>query len=643
MKIVKRILVILVTVSLFSSFEDRQVTWVAIGDSITYLNDHTDETANRVTKGYLTDVTDNLPDWHYINKGYNGWTAGKVADHIEGLGLVKADVYSILLGTNDWWQGRPVGVLEDYKAGNGNSTLYGSFRTIIDKLRRLNPLAQIVLITPMQRADFVYVNDAKNNAFGSYKTKNGQRLEAFAAAIDSIAAYEHIAVVDLYHNKELPVKKMVNFKRLKDPGSGLYKDYKFPASTKIAFDPIGDEYPYPKEAINLTYDGLHPSDKGNAIIGRALTARFKQLDLPVIPSHTSAGADTIRWKKYIDLETYTRPFWMTDTITDETALVIRNGDTATAGLLFKAKKILSVKAADHGRIFKKGKDWDYKGGKLTFGPASSVPFFHPKDLVFNKKVPGVSMDGKTPGTYVLFNEGYYFSTKQIAVTYIKDRSEIWHGPIPRFAGTGLPNTIARLENKKSLKVEFYGNSIEVGHNASGFERVPPYMPAWPELVIRKLQERYHVDISFINRSVAGRLAKWGRDSVSARVVVEKTDLVIIGFGMNDGTMKVPADIYREQIRGMMDSVNIEDPGAEFILIAPMLANPASTFDGLQASYRQELDKLTRKGVVVADLTGVHEELLRHKSYQDMTGNNINHPNDYLARWYAQFICGLLIK
>ena len=414
MKTVNRIVAVLTIVCLLSSFEDRQVTWVAIGDSITYLNDHTDETANRVTKGYLTDVTDNLPGWHYINKGYNGWTAGKIADHIESLGLTKADVYSILLGTNDWWQGRPVGVLEDYKAGNGNSTLYGSFRTIIDKLHHLNPLAQIVLVTPMQRADFVYVNDAKNNAYGSYRTKNGQRLEAFADAIDSIAGYEHIAVVDLYHNKELPVKKMVNFKRLKDPGSGLYKNYKFPASTKIAFDPASDGYPYPKEAINLTYDGLHPSDKGNAIIARALTVKFKQLDLPVTQSNLNADTDTVRWKKYIDLTTYTRPFWMTDTITDETAQAIRDGDMATASLLFTAKKILSVKAADHSRIFKKGKDWDYKGGKLTFGPASGVPFFHPSDLVLNKKVPGVSMDGKIPETYVLFNEGYYFSTKQIA-------------------------------------------------------------------------------------------------------------------------------------------------------------------------------------------------------------------------------------
>ena len=36
-----------------------------------------------------------------------------------------------------------------------------------------------------------------------------------------------------------------------------------------------------------------------------------------------------------------------------------------------------------------------------------------------------------------------------------------------------------------------------------------------------------------------------------------------------------------------------------------------------------------------DMTAVHESLLQRKRYADMTGNNINHANDYLARVYAQ--------
>ena len=130
---------------------ERHITWVAIGDSITYLNDHLDETGNRVTKGYMTRVVENKPSVKYINKGYNGWTARGIANEIDSLGLTKADIYSIFLGTNDWWQGRPVGTIDDYKKNSGTNTLYGSFRIIIDKLKALNNDAKIILITPMQR------------------------------------------------------------------------------------------------------------------------------------------------------------------------------------------------------------------------------------------------------------------------------------------------------------------------------------------------------------------------------------------------------------------------------------------------------------------------------------------------------------
>lgn len=281
MKSVNRILFLLFITSLLTSCKNHKITWVAIGDSITYLNDHTGETGHRVTKGYLTRVTEQIPDLRYINKGYNGWTSGNIADQIDSIGLVKADVYSLFLGTNDWWQGRAIGRLEDYQNNKGNNSFYGSFRIIINKIRSLDAGAKIILITPMQRGDFVYVNDSKNNAYGSYKSKNNQYLEAFAQAIIAIGNYTNIPVIDLYHNDSLKVENMVNFKRLKDPKSGLYVNYKYPQSTTIPFDPLTDEYPYPTAAIKVTFDGLHPSDEGNAIIANAVARAIKKLALVV--------------------------------------------------------------------------------------------------------------------------------------------------------------------------------------------------------------------------------------------------------------------------------------------------------------------------------------------------------------------------
>jgi lysophospholipase L1-like esterase len=272
----KKLLVLLTFVCLFSSFKPKTLTWTALGDSITYLNEHLDETGNRVTKGYMTRVVEKLPYIQYTNQGHNGWTAVRIAESIDNLGLTKSDIYSVFLGTNDWWGGKPLGRFVDYQNNTGNATVYGSFRTIINKLRSLNPDARIVLITPMQRVDFVYLFNFKNNAYGSYKPKNGQLLETFANAIDSIGRHEQFQVVDLYHMHGLSHDKLVKYKRLKDPKTGVYTNYPYPSFIDIPFNPEADEYPYPVEAVAKTYDGLHPSDTGYDLISRRLIKIMKK-------------------------------------------------------------------------------------------------------------------------------------------------------------------------------------------------------------------------------------------------------------------------------------------------------------------------------------------------------------------------------
>jgi len=269
-------LLLIAFVCVMYSFSAKKITWVAIGDSITYLNEHTDETGNRITKGYMTLVAEKLPNIHYINQGHNGWTSGGIASEIDKLGLVKADVYSVFLGTNDWWAGRPLGTLTDYRNNTGNSTVNGSFRIIIDKIRSLNKEAKIILITPMQRADFVYIADMKNNAYGSYKEKNGQSLAQFADAIETIGKLEHFNVVDLYNKSGMKAGNLVKYKRLKDPQTGNYKNYSYPDFIDVPFNPETDEYPYPADAIDMTYDGLHPSNKGNSIIAKMLVEIMKK-------------------------------------------------------------------------------------------------------------------------------------------------------------------------------------------------------------------------------------------------------------------------------------------------------------------------------------------------------------------------------
>lgn len=262
-------LLLLLTVSMSSFIPQKTITWTAIGDSFTYLNDHPEESQNRVGKGWITRTADQVPGLTYINKGQNYLTSVEIAYKIDDLGLTSSDIYTIFLGTNDWWLGVKPGTLDDYKNNTGIATLNGAFRVIIDKLRSLNPKAHIILLTPMQRGDFVYLLNHNFNSWGSYKDQEGQSLLSFVNAVKAIGKADNLEVVDLYTEPRLSIENAVKFKLLRDPQTREYKEYTYPEYTKIPFY-VGDKYPYPENAIDVTYDGIHPSDKGGAIIAEML-------------------------------------------------------------------------------------------------------------------------------------------------------------------------------------------------------------------------------------------------------------------------------------------------------------------------------------------------------------------------------------
>ena len=47
--------------------------------------------------------------------------------------------------------------------------------------------------------------------------------------------------------------------------------------------------------------------------------------------------------------------------------------------------------------------------------------------------------------------------------------------------------------------------------------------------------------------------------------------------------------------------------------------------------------MVTSGRLLADVQGVQREVMKRKRYIDLTGNLLNHPNDYLARIQAQVL------
>jgi lysophospholipase L1-like esterase len=162
------------------------------------------------------------------------------------------------------------------------------------------------------------------------------------------------------------------------------------------------------------------------------------------------------------------------------------------------------------------------------------------------------------------------------------------------------------------------------------------------LLVRQLEAEYGAPVALQNLAVGGTDSAWGLANIE-RVVAVQPHLAILAFGMNDAAGRPAAD-YRANIRGMMERISTACPKAEFILVASMRGNEDWTTlrHELFPQYRDALADLCRPGVVLADLTSLWTELLKHKPDRDLTGNGVNHPNDFGHRLYAQVLSALLI-
>jgi lysophospholipase L1-like esterase len=346
------------------------------------------------------------------------------------------------------------------------------------------------------------------------------------------------------------------------------------------------------------------------------------------------------------LQQWMTPFWKSEIVYDESVLMVANSlGVPEAGLLFEPTSIMSVKDSTLQNEYKEGADWKFADGKLRLLPGTKAAYLTKEQLY--RREPGEHTQPKADGNgYLYFSEGHFFHERQLFVTYRRGAGR-WEGPVPQFQESRLRDSIRKLKEGRPLQLVLYGDSIAEGYNASGFASrehpVEPYMPSWGELVAETLRWKYGAPVQFLNHALSGQDTEWGVNHVRRLVSEKRPDLVILAFGMNDGTKRLPPGAFQANIRAMMEDVREINPRVEFILVSPMLPNPESTFVGCQRDYREVLLALTGSGVAMADMTAVHEQLLLRKSYQDLTGNNINHPNDFLIRWYAQQVAGLLVN
>ena len=347
-------------------------------------------------------------------------------------------------------------------------------------------------------------------------------------------------------------------------------------------------------------------------------------------------------QKRYDLYGYLRPVWLGGKIENETIMFL--GEDDEARLLYTPCGKVSVKNYFLDKTFSEGKDYSVDGDRIKRLAGGEIPFFTAEEYYTTErgkygieinadKAKEICLEGKR---YLLYGEGDSFTKRQIAVSYVaEDRRG---GYIPQDKSGKFAVFFDKIARKEEIAVTFYGDSIAAGCNASGTEfggNTPPYMDPFPVLFTEFCERTLGAKINAVNVSVGGWSTEQGLNAYDERVAPTRPDLLVLAFGMND--MSTPLDKYAEMYEEMIGKTRAINPTAEILAIAPMWPNTDSAWVGNQIRFKEVLGEFEKKYpfFAMANVTDVHGYVLKRKRYRDMTANNINHPNDFLGRIYAQ--------
>lgn len=203
-------------------------------------------------------------------------------------------------------------------------------------------------------------------------------------------------------------------------------------------------------------------------------------------------------------------------------------------------------------------------------------------------------------------------------------------PIPakrEFSATALPATRQKLRAGESLRVVAFGDSITAGGDAS-----EPDLIFWARWAGALRQKYPRSKIEAINGATGGDSTVQGLERLQSKVLAQKPDLVLLGFGMNDHNREgygVPLQAFADNLRLMIDRIRA-DSRAEIILFSAFPPNPKWHFGSHNmAAYAEATEQVAReKQCAFVDVFHRWQQIASRKKPEDLLANNINHPNDF---------------
>ena len=367
------------------------------------------------------------------------------------------------------------------------------------------------------------------------------------------------------------------------------------------------------------------------------------------------------------------PLWCGTEVYRETVMFIGGADRAP--LLYVPTKILSVTSYDGEILYREGEDFVCsEDGILSLTPNTRIPYITEEAYYHDDPTSLISIPYKGKETFVYWGEGTTMTRWQIAVTYRHASKPILS---PETSAGRFNDFLSKMERGEDVTVLFYGDSITKGANASYACETPPFLPPWSMLCSEYLARRYEFSehfihtglepalvvpkedlvfgtrgkLTFINTAVGGWKSSDGLEHLQERILdqiaAHGCDLMVLAFGMNDKYMTVEEHVAN--MRAMIDRILGVAPHASFLLVSPMYPNPASKrWCTVQPQFEKAdavlVDECLQRGVpcAIAPMTTMSARVLERKRFCDYSGNNINHPNDFMMRLYAQTVLHTLM-
>ena len=332
-------------------------------------------------------------------------------------------------------------------------------------------------------------------------------------------------------------------------------------------------------------------------------------------------------------------------VNGETALFI---DKDEISLLFPAKRIDRVYCTKNGVEYCEGRDYAHEPGSkcLKRLPGSAIPkmgeaWLHP-DPAVAKLFPDPEADAiaqSIHGGLLPFDNRVFFASNQIEIDYTAEKFDLDVQP-KGFSGR-LPRLAEKLNTPgASLRISFVGDSITEGYNASAMFKIPPFQPPYPALVGEALQEQFGVNVETLNRGVGGMSSNYPLEHFDYWLN-DKPDLLVIAFGMNDFSA-MGVDQYLNNLDNIVRHAKIANPNVEILHVASMFGNPEWSYTpaGFAELFAEKLHGYVAaqdEHVNFTDQCEVWTKFLARKNFYDLTGNGVNHPNDFGHRILASNI------